>query len=158
MERDIGISRGRVTVIRNGVDLSRFAPPSREARRAIGLSEDTVVVGTVGRLVEVKNHEALVDAAASLAANGVRCAFIVAGEGPLRPVLEGRIRELGLGGTVRLLGHRPDIQNVFGALDVFVLPSRSEGMSNTILEAMASSLPVVACHQRWRRRRNGDRR
>ena len=145
MAHEVGISRDRVTVIRNGVDLSRFAPASRaNARRTLGLPQTAVVLGAVGRLVEVKDHPLLLEAMAPLASEGLRCTVVIAGDGPLRPLLERRIQELGLADTVRLLGHRPDIQNVFSALDVFVLPSRSEGMSNTILEAMASSLPVVA--------------
>jgi sugar transferase (PEP-CTERM/EpsH1 system associated) len=145
MVREVGVSPDRVTVISNGVDLSRFsAASSRDSRRAIGLPERGLVIGTVGRLVEVKNQAALLEAVATLVGEGVPCTLVIAGEGPLRPLLEERIRSLGLSDAVRLLGHRSDIHHVFGALDLFVLPSRSEGMSNTILEAMASSLPVVA--------------
>jgi glycosyltransferase involved in cell wall biosynthesis len=71
---------------------------------------------------------------------------VIAGEGPMRSALEALIARSGLEESVRLLGHRPDIESVLEALDVFVQPSRSEGMSNTILEAMASGLPVVATH------------
>jgi sugar transferase (PEP-CTERM/EpsH1 system associated) len=145
MAERVGIPRDQVTVIRNGVDLSRFVPVDRhEARRAIGLPPDTLVFGAVGRLVPVKNHALLLDAAAELASGGVACSIVIAGDGPLRGSLEDRVNALGLSDRVRLLGHRSDVEQVFAALDVFVLPSRSEGMSNTILEAMASGLPVVA--------------
>jgi sugar transferase (PEP-CTERM/EpsH1 system associated) len=145
MAERVGVPRDHVTVIRNGVDLSRFATaPRDQARRALGLPPDALVLGAVGRLVEVKNHALLIDAAAQLAASGVVCSIVIAGDGPLRADLEGRISALGLSDRVRLLGHRSDVEQVFAALDVFVLPSRSEGMSNTILEAMAAGLPVVA--------------
>lgn len=145
MAETVGVPRRRVTVIRNGVDLLRFGDTNvRDARLALGLPPQGLVLGTVGRLVEVKDHALLLDAVAVLVRNGVSCTVVIAGEGPLRSSLDARIRERGLADTVRLVGHRADIQNVFGALDLFVLPSRSEGMSNTILEAMASGLPVVA--------------
>ena len=69
---------------------------------------------------------------------------MIAGEGPLRSTIESRLAALGLDAQIRLLGHRPDVETVFAALDVFVLSSASEGLSNTILEAMASGRPVVA--------------
>jgi glycosyltransferase involved in cell wall biosynthesis len=85
-----------------------------------------------------------VDATALLGRDGLRPVVLIAGDGPLRADIEGRAAALGLDGQVRLLGHRQDIDTVLAALDVFVLPSRSEGLSNTILEAMAASVPVVA--------------
>lgn len=145
MARDVGISRERVTVIQNGVDLQRFSVLSKaETRRVLGLSPDAFIVGTVGRLVEVKNQALLLNAVAPLVAAGLQCQIVIAGEGPLRPTLEQLTQSLGLLRAVRLLGHRPDVERVLAALDVFALPSRSEGMSNTILEAMAARLPVVA--------------
>lgn len=145
MAEEVKVARGRITVIPNGVDASRFTGGSRnEARRALDIPQDALVIGAVGRLVAVKNHAMLIDAVAAMRDAGIRCRLVIAGEGPLRPALEKQIEERGLGDVAVLLGHVPDVQQVFRALDVFVLPSRSEGMSNTILEAMASSLPVVA--------------
>jgi len=135
----------RVQTIRNGVDLSRFGHLSRtEARRVLGLADDELVVGTVGRLVPVKDHVSLLRAMAHLAGRHVPATLLVAGDGPLRADLEALAGKLGISGSVRLLGHRPDIEVVLAALDVFVLSSTSEGLSNTILEAMASGVPVVA--------------
>jgi len=135
----------RVETIRNGVNLSRFGTLSRlEARRALGLAETAVIVGTVGRLVPVKDQASLLAAIALLAQRGVCTTVVLAGDGPLRPDLEAKAASLGLADRVKMLGHRPDVEAVLAALDVFVLPSVSEGLSNTILEAMASGLPVVA--------------
>ncbi len=140
-----GFPLDRIQVIRNGVDLARFGTTDpAEARRALGIDEGTVVIGTAGRLVPVKDHATLLDALACLAARGVRCQALIAGDGPLRGELDDKARALGLADRLRWLGHRPDIERVFAALDVFVLSSSSEGLSNTILEAMASGLPVVA--------------
>jgi sugar transferase (PEP-CTERM/EpsH1 system associated) len=147
MAREIGFPQDRITVIRNGVDVARFSPvepgPRLAARRSLGLG-DGVLVGTVGRLVDVKNQEGLLVAIAELRRAGLDVSGAIVGDGPLRGHLEERIAALGLVGSVRLLGHRQDIETVYAAFDVFCLPSKSEGMSNTILEAMASGLPVVA--------------
>jgi glycosyltransferase involved in cell wall biosynthesis len=148
MARDIGFPLDRIQTIRNGVELSRFAGHMgrEDARHALGLPAEVPVVGAVGRLVPVKDHVGLVEATALLGRDGLRPIVAIAGDGPLRADIETRAAALGVQGQVRLLGHRQDIDTVFTALDVFVLPSRSEGLSNTILEAMAAGLPVVATH------------
>jgi sugar transferase (PEP-CTERM/EpsH1 system associated) len=148
MAREVGVPLDRVRVIRNGVDLTRFggARP-QSARAALGVPDDgAVVIGAVGRLVDVKDHARLIDAIGILTTRGHRVHGVIAGDGPLRADLETRIARQGLAGIVRLLGHRPDVEAVFAGLDVFVQCSKSEGMSNTILEAMATGLPVVATH------------
>jgi glycosyltransferase involved in cell wall biosynthesis len=145
MVRETGIGAERIRTIRNGVDLSRFGLIERSAaRRTLGLPLDALVVGTVGRLVPVKAHRTLIEAAARLRSADGRVRVVIAGEGPLRGDLERQIVALGLHDRVELLGHRADVEVVLGSCDVFVLPSASEGLCNTILEAMASRLPVVA--------------
>jgi sugar transferase (PEP-CTERM/EpsH1 system associated) len=144
MAGQIGFPLERIQTIRNGVDLSRFGAGREVCRAALGFGTDDFVIGTAGRLVEVKDQRSFVASASRLRLEGLRFVALIAGEGPLRPALERQIRESGLDGHVRLLGHRPDIQNVLAALDVFVLSSTSEGLSNTILEAMAAGVPVVS--------------
>lgn len=135
----------RIRTIQNGVDLDRFLARERAAARdAIGVPAEALVIGTVGRLVPVKDHANLVEALSIIRDNGVDFIALIAGEGPLRQSLETAVAAHELTRRVRFLGHRADIENVFAALDVFVLPSRSEGMSNTILEAMAAGAAVVA--------------
>lgn len=145
LAHETGFPRQHVAVIRNGVDLSRFTKIDRaEARTSLGLGGGTPVVATVGRLVPVKDHAMLLDAIALLRAEDVPVTLMIAGDGPLRATLTERAVQLGIDGDVRFLGHRPDVERVFAAADAFVLSSESEGLSNTILEAMASGLPVVA--------------
>jgi len=145
MAAETGFDRQGITVIRNGVDLSRFGTPDRAgARASLALSGDVPVVGSVGRLVPVKDHAALLDAVALLHRDGLEATLVLAGDGPERGALQTRASALGLQDAVRFLGHRPDVEAVLAALDVFALPSVSEGLSNTILEAMATGLPVVA--------------
>jgi sugar transferase (PEP-CTERM/EpsH1 system associated) len=140
-----GFPASRILTIQNGVDLTRFASPDRgSARAALGIPPDAVAIGTAGRLVPVKDQANLIEALARLRDHCPNFVGIIAGDGPLRDELAALAAARGLGDRLRLLGHRPDVERVYAALDVFVLPSRSEGMSNTILEAMASGVCVVA--------------
>ena len=141
----VGIPAHKVMTIRNGVDLSRFGHLERyPARLRLGLPGDSVVIGTVGRLDPVKDQAALVRAFATVAASHPDALLVIAGDGPCRAALGRLVEELGIAARVRLLGDRTDVPAVLAAMDVFVLPSIAEGISNTILEAMASGLPVVA--------------
>lgn len=150
--RHIGIPEAAVEVLHNGVDLSRFdtaarasasapARPREALRREWGVPDGALVVGSVGRLVAVKNYALLLRAVAS---SGLDLHLVLAGEGPERPALTALAASLGIASRVHLLGHSNDVDRVLGAFDVFVLPSFSEGMSNTLLEAMAAGVPPVA--------------
>ena len=134
----------KVRTIYNGVDTERFVPGDRAAaRQALGIPADWVVAGTVGRLDPVKDQVGLIRAFAQTKDTG-KSALVIAGNGPSQGQLEAVIKELGAGERVRLLGERDDVPTVLRALDVFVLPSLGEGISNAILEAMATGLPVIA--------------
>ena len=134
----------KVRTIYNGVDTVRFAPGDRAAtRHALGIPADWTVAGTVGRLDPVKDQAGLIRAFAQTP-NTEKCALVIVGDGPSRPQLEAVVRELGLGDRVQLLGERNDVPEILRALDVFVLPSIGEGISNAILEAMATGLAVIA--------------
>ena len=138
----LGAARERVTVIPNGVDLSRFAaPPARSRTDANG---NGVVVGTVGCLAPRKDHATLLEALALLAGRGCHFRAVLVGEGPERPGLEARARDLGLEGRVGFLGERNDVERLLPGMDVFVLSSREEGIPNALLEAMAAGRPSVA--------------
>jgi len=141
---DVGIPSAKVTHIYNGVDTDTFSPGDRhEARKALGLPEARIVIGTVGRLDPVKDHRGLIEAFGRLAQRH-DARLLIVGDGPCRAELEQLIIELALSSRVHLLGERDDIPQVLRALDIFTLPSLGEGISNAILEAMATGLPVVA--------------
>jgi sugar transferase (PEP-CTERM/EpsH1 system associated) len=141
----VGIPAGKVVVICNGVDTSRFAPGDRRAARAVlGLPADADVIGTVGRLDPIKDQAGLVRAFAGIAREYPRARLVIAGDGPCRDDLERLVSNLALGDRVHLLGERRDVPLVLAAFDLFVLPSIAEGISNTLLEAMATGLPVIA--------------
>lgn len=145
----VGIARGRVERICNGVDTQRFRPAVQRASIAGSPFADpaAVVIGTVGRLQTVKDQVSLVRAVAIARKQGVdgsALRLLIAGDGPQRAEVESEIRAAGIADITWLAGERSDVPEVMRAIDVFVLPSRAEGISNTILEAMASGLPVVA--------------
>ncbi|HYR07708.1 MAG TPA: glycosyltransferase [Longimicrobium sp.] len=135
-----GYGSGRLAVIPNAV----HPPAARIAgglRAELGIPQGARCVGTVARLVAQKRLDRLLDAVARLPAD-VHC--IVAGDGPLRGALERQAVALGTGGRVHFLGYRRDVAAVLAALDVFVMTSDREGMSNAMLEALAAEVPVVS--------------
>jgi sugar transferase (PEP-CTERM/EpsH1 system associated) len=138
MVSEIGVAPDRFEVIYNGVDARRF-----NSRRERDSAQAEAVIGSVGRLVAVKNYALLLRAVQRLPAH-LPWRLRLAGEGPERARLEALARELKIEERVEFLGHREDIPAVLGGLDVFVLPSFSEGMSNTLLEAMAAGVAVIA--------------
>jgi sugar transferase (PEP-CTERM/EpsH1 system associated) len=144
MSSETGFPLGRIATIRNGVDLTRFGRTSRtDARAALGLASDGLVIGTMGRLVPVKDHASLIKATRRLRDEGLSLTVLIAGEGPLRGELEAATVSSGLNDTIKFLGHRADPDVVVAALDVYVLSSVSEGLPNTLLEAMATGVPAV---------------
>jgi sugar transferase (PEP-CTERM/EpsH1 system associated) len=142
-----GIPAARFEVLYNGVDCRRFSP-SRERevlRRQLGLPPDELVAITVASLTPVKGHALLLEAAAEVLRKTERkVRFLWLGEGSERRTLERRIAELGVDGRIQLPGGSDRVPQYLAAADLFVLPSELEGMSNAILEAMASGLPVIA--------------
>lgn len=148
VERDEGAPRSRMHCIANAVDTERFRPLAASDRQtalaAIDCTDTDLMIGCVADLVPVKRHEDLVDAFAEVRGGLPHARLILIGDGPCRGALERRIRELDLANSVRLLGRRPDIDQLLPAFDLFVLASDTEGLSNAILEAQACGLPVVA--------------
>lgn len=141
----LGVARERVRCIPNGVDTVRFAPRSRgEARKTLGLDADARLLVCVSRLSPEKGIDVLVEACRTLD----RVQVVVVGEGLERAALETRLRAHGMESRFRLAGARPhdEIPAWIAAADVVALPSRSEGMPNAVLEALASGRPVVASH------------
>jgi glycosyltransferase involved in cell wall biosynthesis len=134
-------------VIHNGVDTDRFSPApetTKKNRVALGLPPGRMVVGTVGRLVPIKDHETLLRAAELLLHQGKNLHVLIVGSGPEQAKLEAIVASSAqLNGHVTFAGASDHVPEMLNAIDVFVLPSISEGMSNTTLEAMACGLPVV---------------
>ncbi|MDP1898935.1 MAG: TIGR03088 family PEP-CTERM/XrtA system glycosyltransferase [Rubrivivax sp.] len=147
----VGIPADRVAQIYNGVDMARFAPPAvaREPMAGCPFTDPALfLLGTVGRMQTVKAQTAL--AAAFVRALEMqpslreRLRLVMVGEGPLRHEAQALLDGAGASALAWLPGERADVPEVMRGLDGFVLPSLAEGISNTILEAMASALPVIA--------------
>ncbi len=136
-----GMARNKLFVIGNALPKETFAVVGAAVARRPGVAR----VGMVARMNDrCKNHSGFLRIAARIHQSFPEVEFLLAGDGPLRPQLEQETRSLGLESCVVFLGDRRDITAVLASLDVAVLTSDSEGLSNMILEAMAASLPVVA--------------
>jgi sugar transferase (PEP-CTERM/EpsH1 system associated) len=147
----VGVPQPRVQHLCNGVDVQRFAPGPQGPEPIPDGPFDPGrhwIVGTVGRLSPVKNQAGLIDAfalaLAALPAMRASARLVIAGDGPLRGELELRVQQAGLGDAVWFAGERRDVPDVLRGLHLFALPSLGEGISNTILEAMACGVPVLA--------------
>ena len=140
-----GIPRERALTIHEGIDLAHVdAAPPVSVRETFWLPTNAPVVGCVGALVEHKGHRYLVHAAADIVRAVPDARIVILGEGDLRDELSRLIHELGLERHVLLPGFRPDVLSLLKAVDVFVMPSITEGLGTSILDAMACRKAVVA--------------
>jgi glycosyltransferase involved in cell wall biosynthesis len=142
---DCGVPQGRVSVIHNAINLDDCplsAPP--DLRREFGLPAAALIVASAGRLSPEKNYSAMVTVAGEVAARNPLVYFFIFGEGVQRPELEGQIAAAGLNGRFLLPGFRRDLQALLHDIDIFMLPSFTEGLPNVILEAFAARKPVLA--------------
>ncbi|GAA0596722.1 TIGR03088 family PEP-CTERM/XrtA system glycosyltransferase [Caenispirillum bisanense] len=149
----VGLPEAKISRIINGVDTARFHPPRHGRAPLAGAPEgfagpDQVVFGTVGRMAGVKDQVTLARAFVSLLDRlpeaRARLRLVLVGDGPLREECAAILAAAGASDLAWLPGRRDDVPGLLRGLDVFVLPSRTEGICNTILEAMATGLPVVA--------------
>lgn len=150
LQHTIGVPDEKKLLIHNGVDTDRFKPAASRSllTQMTGWPASCFVIGTVGRIQDVKNHACLVDAFIQLQqmlpAQKHLLRLVIIGDGPLLPALKNKIAEAGIADEVWLPGARTDIAAIMQTFSVFALSSIAEGTPVTILEAMATSLPVVA--------------
>lgn len=153
LRQRVDVPAERITRIINGVDIERFRPDTDGQARGrllaeTGWPEDSTLIGWVGRMEPVKNPLGLVEAFATLRREqpeaAARARLVMIGGGSLYEAVRRAVVDAGLDDRVWLPGSRDDVPELLRGLDLFVLPSLAEGISNTILEALASGLPVVA--------------
>ncbi|WP_424767274.1 glycosyltransferase family 1 protein [Paenibacillus sp. sgz302251] len=133
-------------IMQNGISCEQFAfsPNIRSKMRTdLGVSEDMLVIGHVGRFAPQKNHTLLIDMFNQLQHRVADSMLLLVGDGPLRPAIEQKVNELQLADKVRFLGIRSDIAQLLQAVDVFVFPSHHEGLPVTLIEAQAAGLPSI---------------
>jgi glycosyltransferase involved in cell wall biosynthesis len=138
----LGFGRTRVILVPNGVGDMELTPRA-EARRVMGVDDDAIVIGFVGRLVEQKAPEVLIEAFAATAKVEPRARLALVGSGPLEAPMRALAARLGIAEKIIWLGER-DARGVLAGFDLFALASRKEGLPYVVLEAMAAGLPLVA--------------
>lgn len=140
------VPASRTVTVLNGIDTSRFSPGPRSGllREPLGIDGDIPLIGCIARLDPVKNHALLIEAMARLVQRSPDIRLALIGDGPLRDDIEAQVKAHGLEDKILLTGTVADTAPLYRDLDLFVLPSLSEGTSISVLEAMASGTPVVA--------------
>jgi glycosyltransferase involved in cell wall biosynthesis len=147
-----GVPRHKLVLLGNGVDLQRFHPRTdgecrRQARAALGIDADEVVVGTVGRLVWQKGFRELFDAAERLCASRPDVVFVVVGASDPEKadaISTDELASAGKRGRIVFTGGKDDVEDLYPGFDMFVLPSHREGFPRSAMEAAATGLPVIA--------------
>ncbi len=147
-ERELGIKHRiapaeKFTIIPNGIDLTRIRGDRTAARQTLGLPLDAVVLGTLTRFAFQKDPIGIIRALAPVLKHNERSVLVMVGEGPLLAAAKAAARQQGIDRRVRFTGFRPDAAALLFAFDIFLLPSRYEGLSYAMLEAMAAGLPIV---------------
>lgn len=145
--KNIGsITENKITVISNGVDLERYREPidKQLIRKTLGLAEDAKLLLVVAMLREQKGHHYLIEAASRVVPQFPDLHILIVGDGVLKEDLIAQTKHLGLQEYVHFLGIRDDIPRLLAGSDTFVLPSLWEGLPMSLIEAMASALPIVA--------------
>lgn len=141
-----GHSRKKTILIPNCVDVKKFEEIKDlgGTRDDLGVPKEATLLGTVSRLTEEKGHTYLIDAFAKILRKFNNSYLIIAGEGPLEGSLRAKARDLGLAERVIFTGFREDVAGIIAAMDIFLMPSISEGLPMAVLEAMAARKPIIA--------------
>jgi len=145
LERRIGPA-AKIHPVFSGVDLAPYLSGHRsraEMRRELGLGDADFVIGTVARLVPIKNHMLLVRAAAKICPHIPEMRFVFVGDGELRELIESEIAHLGLSNRFTITSWRSDIPDLLSAFDIFAMTSKNEGLGRAFIEAQATGIPVI---------------
>jgi glycosyltransferase involved in cell wall biosynthesis len=141
-----GISGRRTSVVENAVDIpdaSLVKSHQKSVRQEFNIRDDEIIVGTIGRLVPLKNHELFIKSAKQIAGRMKRVRFFVVGDGPLLESLVNQAKANGVHDAMIFTGWRQDVQRLMAAFDIYVICSLVEGFNLSVLEAMACGKPVV---------------
>lgn len=134
-------------VLNNPIDLSRFQKSNRSVqsiRASLGLSENDFIIGHVGRFMDQKNHDILIDIFNELLKKRPNAKLLLVGDGPLKDHIENKSKTLGIYDKIRFTGLRSDVSDLLGIIDVFLFPSKFEGISIAFLEAQSRCKTLIA--------------
>ncbi|MCM8761517.1 MAG: glycosyltransferase, partial [Candidatus Omnitrophica bacterium] len=142
---DVKIEKSKVLYIPNGCDMNEFHPGRENAlRKSLGIGAEDVVIGNVGTLCRIKDHNSLIKAFQGVAKRHPHTRLLIVGDGPLKKELEALISAGGISDRVIFTGRIKDTAPYYRVMDIFVLTSLSENMPNALIQAMATGIPVVA--------------
>jgi glycosyltransferase involved in cell wall biosynthesis len=144
---DRTFERGKVSIINNAIDLDIFKYDEKlrkEKRKKLKIKDDTLVVGHIGRFVAQKNHTFLIDIFNELHKKKKNSILLLIGQGPLMDEIKEKVEILGISDSVKFLGQRDDVNELYNVMDLFLFPSLYEGLGMVLIEAQANGLPCIA--------------
>ena len=139
--------KGEVYILNNAIELDKFAYNEKyrkKHRKELGISEDTLVIGHVGRFVEQKNHRFLIDIFNEVHKKNKNSVLLLVGQGPLEEEIKEKVNKLGLTSSVKFLGQRSDVNELYSTMDVFLFPSLYEGLGMALIEAQVAGCKCIA--------------
>lgn len=139
--------KGNVYLLNNAIDIDKFKYNEKirkEVRTELGIKDDTLVIGHIGRFVEQKNHDFLIDIFKEVHDKNKNSILILVGQGPLMNDIKEKVKKLNIEDNVVFLGQRSDANRLYQAFDIFLLPSLYEGLGMVLIEAQVSGLPCIA--------------
>lgn len=138
-------NQGKVYLLNNAIDVDKFKYNEmirKQKRKELNIKDNQLVIGHIGRFVTVKNHMFLIDVFNEICKKRKNAILLLAGDGPLKEKIQNKVKELGLEKSVQFLGQRDDANELYQAMDAFVLPSLYEGLPVVGVEAQAAGLPA----------------
>ena len=139
--------QGKVYLLNNAIDVDKFKYDEKirkEKRKELNIKDNQLVIGHIGRFVQQKNHEFLIDIFNEIHKQDKNAILLLIGEGPLKEKIQNKVNELGLDKNVQFLGQRDDANELYQAMDLFLFPSLYEGLGMVLIEAQCAGLPCVA--------------
>lgn len=139
--------QGKVYLLNNAIDLDKFKYDEKirkEKRKELNIKDDILVIGHIGRFVQQKNHDFLIDIFNEVHKQNNNSILLLAGQGPLMEEIKEKVKSLNLEQSVKFLGQRSDANELYQAFDVFLLPSLYEGLGMVLIEAQCAGLPCIA--------------
>lgn len=144
---DRTFEQGKVYILNNAIDLDKYKYNQKirkNIRKELGINDDTLVIGHIGRFVAQKNHTFLIDIFNELHKKKKNSILLLIGQGPLMDEIKEKVEMLGISDSVKFLGQRGDVDELYNVMDLFLFPSLYEGLGMVLIEAQANGLPCIA--------------